>query len=335
MKPRLIDIARAAGVSEATVSRVLNGRPGITETTRASVLAAAHEMGRSLPDGSGPRERLVGILVPDLGNPIFAAWVERLEAELFERGAAALVAIRARALEQEHEIFARFLRAGASGIIVVSGHHAQERGEMAHYRALVGRGISLALINGVREDIDAAYVSSDDARAVTAAVVHLQELGHTVIGLAMGDERTYPVRRKVAAFEELVDRERSAAHHIAFTDFSHAGGYQAARELVGRGCTAILCGSDVMAAGALDGVRSLGLRVPLDVSVVGYDDVQWAALTDPPLTTVRQSVPEMARAAVRAVLESGEASRRPARTELATAPQLVVRGSTAATPGRR
>lgn len=335
MKPRLLDIARRAGVSEATVSRVLAGRPGASEDTRERVHAAARELGRSLPAEPPDRERMVGILVPDLENPIFAQWVERLEVELFERGADALVALRPRSFEREREIFDRFERAGACGIIAVSGHHAQEEGDMSHYRALVQRGMALALVNGVREDVDATYVSSDDARAVHIAADHLHALGHRVIGLAMGDERTYPVRRKVAAFEDHEDGEDRGSRPIAFTDFSHAGGYQAARDLVGRGCTAILCGSDVMAAGALEGVRSMGLAVPDDVSVVGFDDVTWAAITDPPLTTVRQSLPEMARAAVRAVLESGGGSRRPARTELETAPQLIVRGSTGPVPARR
>lgn len=335
MGARLIDVARRAGVSEATASRVLGDRPGVSQATRDRVLEAARELGRDLFGTPGMRERMAGILVPDLDNPIFAQWVEALEAELFGRGAAALIATRARTVEREQEIFQRFVRAGASGIIVVSGHHAQEAGPMDHYRALVQQGVPLALINGVRDDVDAAFISADDERAVRVAVAHLHELGHTAIGLAVGDERTWPVRRKVRAFEELIGRRSSPARTIAFTDFSYAGGYQAARELVERGCTAIVCGSDVMAAGALEGVRSLGLEVPLDVSVVGYDDARWAELTRPPLTTVRQSVLEMARAAVRAVLEGGENSRRPPRTELATAPQLIVRGSTGAAPGER
>lgn len=90
-----------------------------------------------------------------------------------------------------------------------------------------------------------------------------------------------------------------------------------------------------MAAGVLEGLRSIGLSVPEDVSVVGYDDVSWAGLTSPPLTTVRQSISLLSQSAVRTVLGSGEGSRRPARTELAIAPQLVVRRTTAAAPSVR
>jgi DNA-binding LacI/PurR family transcriptional regulator len=188
------------------------------------------------------------------------------------------------------------------------------------------------LVNGVREDLEAAFLSTDDEDAVRSVLTHLHELGHERVGLAVGDEHTWPVREKLRAFEEVTSSWGGGTRPVAFTDFSYAGGYEAARDLVGRGATAIVCGSDVMAAGALEGVRSQGLAVPRDVSVVGYDDVFWASLTDPPLTTVRQAVGSIARAAVRTALGGGEDSRRPARTEVVFRPQLVVRGSTAAAP---
>lgn len=330
---RLIDIARAAGVSEATVSRVLNGKPGVNEATRRSVLDVARDLGRG-PDpgavGSGP---LVGVLVPDLDNQVFAAWVERIEAELFERGASALVAMRARTVEREREFLQRFLHCGVDAIIVVSGHHAQHRGPIDHYREITAGGTPLVLVNGVREELDAAFLSTDEEDAVRAVLTHFQELGHQRVGLAVGDEHTWPVREKVRVFETVTARWGQGKQPVAFTDFSYAGGYEAARDLVDRGATAILCGSDVMAAGALEGVRSHGLGVPRDISVAGYDDVSWASLTSPPLTTVRQAVGAIARAAVRTALGGGEESRRPARTEVVVRPQLIVRGSTAAAPG--
>lgn len=332
MKARLIDIARTAGVSEATVSRVLNGRAGVNETTRRTVIDVARQLGRDVgPDvtQSGP---LVGVLVPDLDNQVFASWVERIEAELFQRGASALVSVRARTVEREREAFQRFRHAGAVGIIVVSGHHAQESDPVDHYLEVTASGTPLVLVNGVRDDVDASFLSTDDDHAVRSVLTHLHDLGHEKVGLAVGDEHTWPVRKKLRAFEEAPIQHPGQDHPVAFTDFSYAGGYEASRDLVGRGATAVVCGSDVMAAGALEGVRSLGLSVPGDVSVVGYDDVFWASLTSPPLTTVRQAVPQMARAAVRTALSGGERSRRPARTEVVVRPQLVVRGSTAAAP---
>ncbi|WP_434176878.1 LacI family DNA-binding transcriptional regulator [Brachybacterium conglomeratum] len=329
---RLIDIARAAGVSEATVSRVLNGRAGVNESTRRSVLETARRLGRGAGPGAAPGGPLVGVLVPDLDNQVFTAWAERVEAELFERGASTLVALRARTVEREREILQRFLHCGAEAVIVISGHHAQEQGPVEHYREVTAAGVPLVLVNGVREDLEAAFLSTDDEDAVRSVLTHLHELGHERVGLAVGDEHTWPVREKLRAFEAVTASWGGPARPVAFTDFSYAGGYEAARDLVERGTTAIVCGSDVMAAGALEGVRSLGLAVPRDVSVVGYDDVFWASLTNPPLTTVRQAVGSIARAAVRTALGGGEGSRRPARTEVVFRPQLVVRGSTAAAP---
>ena len=330
---RLIDIAKAAGVSEATVSRVLNGRSGVNEATRRSVAEVARRMGRVVDAGQVDDGPLVGVLVPDLDNQVFTSWAERIEAELFERGASTLVAMRARTVEREREILQRFLRCGVVGIIVVSGHHAQERSPLDHYREVTSAGVPLVLVNGVQEELDAAFLSTDDDHAVRAVLSHLQELGHERVGLAVGDEHTWPVREKLRAFEAVTAGWAEDPQPVSFTDFSYAGGYEAARDLVARGVTAIVCGSDVMAAGALKGVRSLGLRVGRDISVAGYDDVFWASLTNPPLTTVRQAVGSIARAAVRTALSGGEDSRRPTRTEVVVRPQLIVRGSTAAAPG--
>jgi DNA-binding LacI/PurR family transcriptional regulator len=326
---RLIDIAEEAGVSEATVSRVLNGRGGVNEETRRSVLEIARRRGRlSARQPAVSQERTVGVMVPDLDNQVFSVWLERIEAHLHASGAALLVGMRARTPERERESLDRFLLAGVSGVIMVSGFHARAEVPLEAYRDVTRAGIPLVLVNGVREDLDAAFVSSDDAHAVDVSLQHLRALGHQVVGLAVGDEHTWPVRRKVAAFEASGP---AAERPIAFTDFTHGGGYEAALELVRLGATAIVCGSDVMAAGALEGLASVGLSVPEDVSVVGYDDVPWAALTTPPLTTVRQGVDAMARAAVRVALRGGEESRRPVRTELEVKPQLIVRAST----GRR
>lgn len=330
---RLIDIAKAAGVSEATVSRVLNGRSGVNEATRRSVAEVARRMGRVVDAGQVDDGPLVGVLVPDLDNQVFTSWAERIEAELFERGASALVAMRARTVEREREILQRFLRCGVVGIIVVSGYHAQERSPLDHYREVTSAGVPLVLVNGVQEELDAAFLSTDDDHAVRAVLSHLQELGHERVGLAVGDEHTWPVREKLRAFEAVTAGWAEDPQPVSFTDFSYAGGYEAARDLVARGVTAIVCGSDVMAAGALEGVRSLGLSVGRDISVAGYDDVFWASLTNPPLTTVRQAVGSIARAAVRTALSGGEDSRRPTRTEVVVRPQLIVRGSTAAAPG--
>lgn len=194
------------------------------------------------------------------------------------------------------------------------------------------------LINGYSEKVAAPFISPDDRAAMWMAVQHLAELGHERIGLAVGQRRYVPVLRKIEGFTAAMrsvlgvgDEELDElVHH---TLFSVEGGHAAAGVLLDRGCTAIVCGSDLMALGAIRAVRQRGLAVPGDISVVGFDDSPLIAFTEPPLTTIRQPVEAMATAAVDALLE--EVGGEPAqRVEYMFQPELVMRGSTGARPHR-
>jgi DNA-binding LacI/PurR family transcriptional regulator len=156
------------------------------------------------------------------------------------------------------------------------------------------------------------------------AVQHLVDLGHERIGLAVGPNRFVPVRRKVEGFMAALGEGALVQHTL----FSVEGGHAAAGALLDKGCTGIVCGSDLMALGAVRAARERGLTVPGDVSVVGYDDSPLVAFTDPPLTTIRQPVEAMGAAAVNALLE--EIGGNPVqRAEFVFQTELVVRGSTA------
>jgi DNA-binding LacI/PurR family transcriptional regulator len=183
--------------------------------------------------------------------------------------------------------------------------------------------------------VAAPFVSVDDRVATRLAVSHLVELGHRRIGLAVGPRRYVPVIRKIAGFtaaiRELLGEGAAAAEGGALVEhsiFSVEGGQAAGNALLDRGCTGIVCGSDLMALGVIRAARERGLAVPRDVSVVGFDDSPLIAFTDPPLTTVRQPVTAMSAAAVRALLEEIAGNAAPS-TEFVFQPDLVVRGSTA------
>jgi DNA-binding LacI/PurR family transcriptional regulator len=166
------------------------------------------------------------------------------------------------------------------------------------------------------------------------AVRHLAALGHRRIGLAVGIERFTPSIRKTEGFlqgmAEQLD-QTGVADLVVHSMFTVEGGQAAAQELLDRACTAICCGSDIMAIGAIQAARQRGLRVPDDVSVVGFDGSALTAYLSPPLTTVRQSVREMSLAAVSSLLEEIGGAQAP-RTELVFRPELVVRASTAPAP---
>ncbi|MFF2061076.1 LacI family DNA-binding transcriptional regulator [Streptomyces sp. NPDC058200] len=338
--PRLSDIAGQASVSEATVSRVLNGRPGVADTTRQRVLAALDTLGQERP--GRPRQRtegLIGLVTPELTNPVFPAFAQAVEQVLAGHGYTPVLCTQLPGGATEDELVEQLVERGVGGIVFLSGLHADTSADPARYAALAARGVPYVLINGYNERVSAPFVSADDHAAVRMAVSHLAELGHRRIGLAIGPQRYVPSRRKREGFLDaavgLLGLAWSEAEElVCSTLFSVEGGQVAAGTLLGRGCTGVVCGSDLMALGVVRAARERGLDVPRDLSVVGYDDSQLIAFTDPPLTTVRQPVRAMAAAAVGALLE--EIAGSPVqRTEYVFQPELVVRGSTAGSPASR
>ncbi len=335
MRARLADIATHAGVSEATVSRVLNAKPGVADGTRQAVLTALDVLGYERPSRLRKKSAgLVGLITPELENPIFPAFAQAIESALAQHDYTPVLCTQTPGGVHEDDYTAMLLERGVSGIVFVSGLHADTTADTGRYTALRDRGLPIVLVNGYAEGIDAPFISNDDVASMDIAVSHLVSQGHTRIGLALGPARFVPVIRKVTGFSSAVRNQlgldaAAVDGLVEYSMFSVEGGAAAAARLVDRGCTAIICGSDLMALGAIRAVRERGLTVPGDVSVVGYDDSVLIAFTDPPLTTVRQSVPAMGAAAVRALLDEIHGTPAP-RAEYVFRPELVVRASTGA-----
>ncbi|MCZ4125394.1 LacI family DNA-binding transcriptional regulator [Streptomyces sp. H39-S7] len=340
MTARLADIATQAGVSEATVSRVLNGKPGVSATTRESVLAALDLLGYERPVRLRQRSAgLIGLITPELENPIFPAFAQVIGQALTRDGYTPLLATQTPGGSTEDELVEMLVERGVAGIIFVSGLHADSTADTERYARLHGQGVPFVLINGFSEKIKAPFVSPDDRGAMRLAVTHLAALGHEKIGLAVGPKRFVPVLRKIQGFissmqDVLGLTTEQSEHLIQHSLYTLEGGQAAATALIASGCTAIVCASDMMALGAIRAARQQGLAVPEDVSVVGFDDSPLIAFTDPPLTTIRQPVAAMGQAAVRALLEEIGGTPAP-HSEFVFLPELVVRGSTAAVPSIR
>ncbi len=332
---RLADIAAQAGVSEATVSRVLNGKAGVSPATRQAVLTALDLMGYERPQRLHRRSNgLIGLVIPELGNPIFPAFAQAMEKPLVQHGYTPILCTQEPGGAPEDEFTEMLLDRGVSGIVYVSGLHADQTARMDRYTRLTDRGVPIVLVDGYNESIPAPFISSDDRLAARLAVQHLVDLGHERIGLALGQRRFVPVIRKIEGFRQAMAQLlgiSDADDFIQHSLFSVEGGQAAAAALIGRGCTGIFCGSDVMALGAIRAARERGLSVPGDVSVVGFDDSSLMAFTDPPLTTVRKPIAAMAAAAAETLLEEigGSPSKH---LELVFQPELVVRGSTGSGP---
>ncbi|MDT0379574.1 LacI family DNA-binding transcriptional regulator [Streptomyces sp. DSM 42041] len=335
MTARLADIAAQAGVSEATVSRVLNGKPGVSAATRESVLAALDVLGYERPVRLRQRSAgLVGLITPELENPIFPAFAQVISQALTRQGYTPVLATQTPGGSTEDELTEMLVDRGVAGIIFVSGLHADTTADPQRYERLRGQGVPFVLINGFSPKVRAPFVSPDDRAAMRLAVTHLVALGHRMVGLAVGPRRFVPVQRKTEGFLQALQEQagltgRAAERMIEHSLYTLEGGQAAATALLERGCTAVVCASDMMALGAVRAARERGLAVPSQVSVIGFDDSPLIAFTDPPLTTIRQPVQAMGQAAVRALLEEVGGTPAP-HSEFVFLPELVVRGSTAA-----
>jgi DNA-binding LacI/PurR family transcriptional regulator len=333
---RLADVAKKVGVSEATVSRVLNGKPGVSASTREAVLAALDVLGYERPTQlRGERARLIGLVLPELQNPIFPALAEVVGGALAQRGFTPVLCTRTAGGLSEADYVGMLLDQHVSGVVFAGGHYAEQAAPHDHYRLLRSRGIPVVLFNAAIDNLDFPCVSTDDVTAAGQAYTHLASLGHQRIGLVVGPQDHMPSRRKLAAFTGLAGRAGAAAPSGAAAGrapvehalFSLEGGQAATTRLLRHGITGVICGSDVLALGAIRAVRRAGLSVPGDVSVVGFDDSAFMNCTDPPLTTVRQPIESMGKAAV-ALLVNQIENVAVYPEELLFEPELVVRGST-------
>jgi DNA-binding LacI/PurR family transcriptional regulator len=330
---RLADVAKKVGVSEATVSRVLNGKAGVSETTREAVLTALDVLGYERPTQlRGERARLIGLVLPELQNPIFPAIAEVVGGARAQRGFTPVLCTLTTGGLSEADYVTMLVEQQVSGVVFAGGHYAAQGAPHEHYHQLRERGIPVVVFSAAIEQLKLPCVSTDDVTAASQAFTHLSSLGHQRIGLVVGPREHGPSLRRVAGFSASAASAGFPVAPVEHTLFSLEGGQAATTRLLRHGVTGVICGSDVLALGAIRAVRRAGLSVPGDVSVVGYDDSAFMSCTDPPLTTVRQPIEAMGKAAIELLVNQIEnVAVQP--EELLFEPELVVRGSTAPAPG--
>jgi DNA-binding LacI/PurR family transcriptional regulator len=317
---RLEDVARRAGVHPSTVSRVIS-RPGIVApATRDRVEAAIRELdyvpnrlAQGLAQG---RNQAIGVLVPDVANPYFAAIVQAAQDEARTHDFVVVLVDTRHDPDEEVRAIAT-LRAQVDGLIACSPVAP----------ANTPPGIPLVYVN--RRTSRVHSVTVDQGRIVALGVEHLVALGHRHIAVLNGP-RSYwsSVQRSVAIRRLAAQHERAKIRLVELPDLDPTfdGGAKATDAALATGATAVCAFNDVMALGVVATVTGAGLRVPGDVSVVGSDGIDIAAMSWPPLTTVSIPLAELGRCAVRALLAKAGRRRAPRHTELQ--PTLIVREST-------
>jgi DNA-binding LacI/PurR family transcriptional regulator len=300
----LRDVAQQAGVSVATASRVATGSAAVRAVTRERVERAMRDL-LYVPPSRRATTGAIGLLVPELGNPIFPALAEEMERRATEAGLATILCNTAGSASREADYVHMLLERRVDGMIFISSEVTDLRSDHGHYRRLVAEGARLVFVNGGTEQLDVTSIGVDERAAGRLATDHLLLLGHTRIGFAAGHEHSAPTREKGAGRDAAL---RAAGLRpeglVAHASFGVDGGREAFRLLVdapGGPPTGIICSSDLMAIGVIREAEAHGLRVPDDLSVVGFDGIDAARWNEPPLTTVEQPIGEIAETAVRAL----------------------------------
>jgi DNA-binding LacI/PurR family transcriptional regulator len=300
----LRDVAQRAQVSLATASRVANGSQGVRPATRARVEQAMRELLYVVP-GRAPATGAIGLLLPELANPIFPALAQAMERRATALGLATILCNTAGSPIRESDYVHMLLERRVDGMIFISSEMADLSVDHSYYRRLVDEGARLVFVNGASGQLRVPAVSVDERAAGHMATQHLLDLGHRRIGFVAGPDHYVPTREKAAGREEAL---RAAGVEldglVAHAEFSVEGGRRAARTLLispDYRPTGVICSSDVMAIGVLLEATSLGLRVPQDLSVVGFDGIEAAEWTQPQLTTIEQPIDEIAETAVGAI----------------------------------
>lgn len=328
----LADIAREAGTSASTASRALSGRGYVSPSARDRLLAAAERLGY-VPNASAralkqKRSRVVGVVVSDLGNQFYARLAAGIEQALREADHQMMLLGDNSESTEELAAARAFLAMHAPGVIMTPvGAAATE--------LLVRHGVAVVEVDRRLAGMPCDAVVIDNEAGAHAATSHLLGLGHTRIGLLSVDtEWTTDAGRRQGYRTAHADADLAVDERLILRVGVHAADAEAQIErlLDEEAPTALFAANNLLAEQAWHVLRRRGLRLPTEISLVGFDDVPWMAMVEPGITVVAQPTVELGRSAAQLLLERTQSPDRPA-TVVTFEPVLVVRGSTGPPPG--
>ena len=327
------DVAKPAGVAISTVSAVLNRSAPVSEDAIARVEAAIAAIGYT-PHGAAQslrsgRSRLIGLVVPNIANPHFAAVAREVENVCLSAGYTSVVYSTGQDAERESQVLTMMRMQRVAGLIVIP-----TRSDAAHGAALVNQiHVPTVLLDMYVEGLPFDVIKTDNIEAGRLATEHLLVLGHRRIGIIVGIPGLATSDDRHAGYlKAFADRRLTPSADLAVPgDFDQKIAQDAALELLARKQppTAILAISNMMTVGLLFAIRERGLRVPRDLSIVGIDDLEFAGLLEPQPTAVVTPILQMARRSIHKLLEQ-IAGNQPATGKWEVyQPQLIARGSSA------
>lgn len=330
----MADVAKLAGVSAQTVSRVSNGFPGVLEETRQQVLAAMKELGyrpnsaaRALKRGEF---RTIGVILFNLSSTGNMRTLEAVASSAAREGyATTLLPVTVPTQDGVQGAFTRLGELAVDGVVMIMEVHLLD--------AMTVALPPTAPVVVVDSDAGDRYcvVDTDQASGARAAVEHLLGLGHGTVWHIAGPKESFAAERRVGAWRAALESAGREVPPLLRGDWSAESGYRAGLRIAqDPGCSAVFVANDQMALGLLRALREQGRRVPEDVSVVGFDDIPEAASYMPPLTTIHQDFAEVGRRCVDGVLRQIRKDEAERGTTLVPT-SLVVRSSTAPPPRGR
>lgn len=335
MRTTIHEVAQAAGVSIATVSRALNGRGRISKATRLRVLQTAQDLGYQPNDLArsllAKTTQTIAVIVPDITNPFFPELIKGIEQVACARGHLVLLCDSADDKIRVWKDLAALRRKQVDGIILVGARLSADR------IAAVTAGLPVVTVDRDVQLSSASVVQSDHRSGAALATDYLLALGHRRIAYLTGTPGLTVTALRLAGYEAalaqaglLVDQSL-----VVSAGFLEEEGHQAARELLSRATdfTAVLAANDLSAIGALAALEEAGLRVPADVSVMGFDDIHLASYIRPRLSTVRQHIFRLGARAAEVLIDQLVTVGSTQIVHETMEVELVVRESTAPPPG--
>ncbi|MEU4559463.1 LacI family DNA-binding transcriptional regulator [Actinoplanes sp. NPDC023936] len=332
---RIADVAARAGVSVGTVSNVLNRPHAVAPATRQRVHAAITQLGyvpneaaRSLAAG---RRRAIGLIVPDVTNPFFADVTRGAEQVADQRDVVVMLYSSGESGEREARYVDRLESQRVQGVLASP---VQEAGPAV--TGLAGRGTPVTLVDRGSARRDLCCVSVDDHAGGRLAAEHLVATGHRRLAYLGGPLSVPQVTARLAGAREVCGAAGATLEVIETEAMSVVAGRRAGAALAGRPAVdrpdAVFCANDLLALGLLQTVSRHGLRVPADLAIVGYDDIDYAAAAAVPLTSVRQPRAELGRAAAELLFEEIDTPGQHRHRQVVFQPELVVRQSSGPAP---
>lgn len=326
------DVAREAAVSTATVSHVINNTRFVSDEVRARVMQAIEQCryypnahARSLASG---KSRILGLVVSDIANPFFPELVKAIEAAAFERGFDVVLSNTNYDTERTSHYVQRFIERNVAGVAVMTSEMDKKlTDELAH------REVPVVFLDVGEKGLHMSNLKVDYEEGIEQAILHLVALGHRRIAYISGNIELRSARRRLKAFTATMQQLFPDVPELIFDgNFKIEGGRRAASEILATQAgdlpTAVVAANDLTAIGAIHEFEASGLDIPRDISIVGFDNIAFSALTKPALTTINLPRNELGRRAVEALLRSIDKPSEEGQ-EIRIPTNLIIRQSTA------